>query len=87
MTIAIVRLNGTRVHPPKGSFYVHFDCWRENLQPGVWLPVYVYSQETDLGKELRYKSETRLWGYDLTRPPQAAGMDHHSGGCPRAHPR
>jgi hypothetical protein len=31
----------------------------------MWLPVYVFSQETDLGKELRYKSETRLWGYDL----------------------
>jgi hypothetical protein len=62
---AVVRMNGTRVRPQKGSFYVHFDCWRENLQPGEWLPVYVYSQENDLGKDLRYKSETRLWGYDL----------------------
>jgi hypothetical protein len=62
----IVRLNGTRIHPPRGGFYVHFDCWRENLQPGLWLPVYVYSQETDLGKRLRYKAETRLWGYDLS---------------------
>jgi hypothetical protein len=63
---AIVRLNGTRVHPPHWSFFVHFDCWRENLQPGIWLPVYIYSQESDMGKRLRYKSETRLWGYDLT---------------------
>ena len=63
---AIVRLNGTRVHPPRGSFYVHFDCWRENLQPGVWLPVYIYSQESNMGKRLRYKAVTRLWGYDLT---------------------
>lgn len=62
----IVRLNGTRVHPPGRSFYVHFDCWRENLQPGLWLPVYIYSQETELGKRLRYKAETRLWGYDLS---------------------
>jgi len=62
----IVRLNGVRVHPPHMAFYVHFDCWRENLQPGVWLPVYVYSQESELGKRLRYKAETRLWGYDLT---------------------
>jgi hypothetical protein len=30
------------------------------------MPVYIYSQESDLGKRLRYKSETRLWGYDLT---------------------
>lgn len=63
---AIVRMNGTRLHPPRMRFYVHFDCWRENLQPGVWLPVYIYSQESDLGRRLRYKSETRLWGYDLT---------------------
>jgi hypothetical protein len=63
---SIVRLNGTRVHPTMLTFYVHFDCWRENLQPGVWLPVYVYSQEDDMGKRLRYKAETRLWGYDLT---------------------
>jgi hypothetical protein len=62
---AVVRMNGTRVRPAKGNFYVHFDSWRENLQPGEWLPVYVYSQETDLGKDLRYKSQTRLWGYDL----------------------
>jgi hypothetical protein len=66
----IVRLNGTRVHPTRWKFYVHFDCWRENLQPGVWLPVYVYSQESDMGKRLRYKAETRLWGYDLTAPHQ-----------------
>jgi hypothetical protein len=66
---AIVRVNGTRVRPVKGNFYVHFDCWRENLQPSEWLPVYVYSQETDLGKDLRYKSETRLWGYDLSTHP------------------
>jgi hypothetical protein len=63
---AIVRMNGTRVNPPRLEFYVHFDCWRENLQPGVWLPVYIYSQESDLGKRLRFKAETRFWGYDLT---------------------
>jgi hypothetical protein len=63
---AIVRLKGTRINPPRGEFYVHFDCWRENLQPGLWLPVYVYSQETQLGSRLRYKAETRYWGYDLT---------------------
>jgi hypothetical protein len=63
---AIVRLNGTRINPPRGISYVHFDCWRENLHPGVWLPVYIYSQESDHSKRLRYKSETRLWGYDLT---------------------
>jgi len=62
---AIVRLNGRRINPRRGEFFVHFDCWRENLQPGEWVPVYVYSQESDLGKHLRYKAETRFWGYDL----------------------
>src|ERR1035437_3262176 len=67
---SIVRLNGTRINPPRWSFYIHFDCWRENLQPGMWLPVYVYSQESDRGKRLRYKAETRIWGYDLTARQQ-----------------
>jgi len=68
---AIVRLNGTRINPPRRKFYVHFDCWRENLQPGLWVPVYIYSQESDLGSRLRFKAETRLWGYDLAvHPPQ-----------------
>ena len=63
---AIVRMNGKRINPPRFGFYVHFDCWRENLQPGLWLPVYIYSQESALGKSLRFKGQTRLWGYDLT---------------------
>jgi hypothetical protein len=63
---AIVRLNGRRIHPPHRDLYVHFDSWRENLQPGLWLPVYIYSQESDLDKRLRFRAETRLWGYDLT---------------------
>ncbi|HLY61955.1 MAG TPA: M48 family metalloprotease [Terriglobia bacterium] len=67
---AIVRLNGTRVSPGRNSFYIHFDCWRQNLQPGVWLPVYMYSQEADMGMRLRFKSETRLWGYNLTVHPE-----------------
>jgi hypothetical protein len=68
-----VRLNGTRLNPPHRDFDIHFDCWRENLQPEVWLPVYIYSQDSDLGKQLRYKAETRLWGYDvkLWRKPPA----------------
>ena len=67
---AIVRLNGTRLSPSRFSFYIHFDCWRQNLQPGVWLPVYMYTQEADMGKRLRFKSETRLWGYNLTVHPE-----------------
>ena len=40
-----------------------------NVQPGLWLPAFVFSQESDLkeflGNHVRFKSQTRLWGYDL----------------------
>jgi hypothetical protein len=73
---AIVRLNGKRIRPPHWSYWIHFDCWRENLQPGLWLPVYIYSQESDIGKRLRYKAETRFWGYDLTARHQMQEWTH-----------
>ena len=65
----IVRFNGTYVPHPKYSYYLHFDSWRLNLRPGLWLPAYVYSQESDLRYRgmatLHFKAQTRLWGYDL----------------------
>jgi len=65
----IVRFNGTYYPQPKVSFFFHFDSWRLNLRPGVWLPAYVYSEEanfkTGLTKTLHFKAQTRLWGYDL----------------------
>jgi len=65
----VVRFNGTYAPHPKLSFYLHFDSWRLNLQPGMWLPAYIYSEESDLkyrmAKSLRFKAQTRLWGYDL----------------------
>jgi hypothetical protein len=67
---AIIRLNGTRTNPPHAKFYTHFDSWRQNLRPNEWFPVYIYSEETDLGHRLRYKANTRFWGYDLSAPHQ-----------------
>jgi len=70
----IVRFNGA--YGKSNSFSFHFDSWRENLRPGLWLPVYVYSEEDDLSKEgvphLGFRSQTRLWGYELkaTTPDQ-----------------
>jgi hypothetical protein len=65
----IVRYNGTYYPQPKNGYYLHFDSWRLNLRPGVWLPAYVYSEESDLkyrmSQNLHFKSQTRLWGYDL----------------------
>src|SRR5215475_11639222 len=42
----IVRFNGTYTGHPINSFYMHFDSWRLNLQPGMWLPAYIYSEES-----------------------------------------
>jgi len=70
----IVRFNGA--YGKHNGFTFHFDSWRENLQPGVWLPVYVYSEETNLANygvpRLGFRSQTRLWGYILksTTPEQ-----------------
>jgi hypothetical protein len=67
----LVRFNG--VYTPVAGlngFNLHFDSWRENVQPGLWLPAFVYSQESDLkdflGNQIHFKAQTRLWGYDLT---------------------
>jgi len=65
----IVRLNGTYSNNGNGKYYFHFDSWRLNLQPGVWLPAYVYSEESDMhygvGRATSFKAQTRLWGYNL----------------------
>ena len=67
----IVRFNG--VYTPIAGingFNLHFDSWRLNVQPGLWLPAYVFSQESDLkdflGNNVRFRAQTRLWGYDLS---------------------
>jgi Peptidase family M48 len=65
----IVRYNGTYFPQPRNGYYLHFDAWRLNMRPGVWLPAYIYSEESDLkyrmSQNLHFKSQTRLWGYDL----------------------
>jgi Peptidase family M48 len=65
----IVRFNGTYTPQPKTNFFFHFDSWRLNMRPGTWLPAYIYSEETNLKtgltKNLHFKAQTRLWGYDL----------------------
>ena len=44
----IVRVNGTYSGSSARGRYLHFDTWRLNLQPGLWLPAYVYSEESDI---------------------------------------
>ena len=65
----IVRFNG--VYTPLAGvngFSLHFDSWRLNVQAGLWLPAYVFSEES--GREhsvgvIRFKAQTRLWSYNL----------------------
>jgi Peptidase family M48 len=64
----IVRLNGTYEPQNRGSFFFHFDSWRMNMQPGQWLPAFVYTEEAEtkymMLRKLNMKGQTRLWGYD-----------------------
>ena len=70
----IVRINGTYEPQRSGNFYFHFDSWRMNLQPGLWLPALVYTEDADvkydLVRKIDMKGQTRLWGYDLKHSGQ-----------------
>jgi len=64
----IIRFNGTYSRAKTNQRYFHFDSWRLNLRPGVWLPAYIYSEESEMetgGGKVNLKAQTRLWGYDL----------------------
>ena len=65
----IVRFNGAYSGNGHSSWYFHFDSWRTNVQPGLWLPTFVYSEEKELhyalSKKLDFKAQTRLWGYNV----------------------
>ena len=71
----IVRFNGTFT-PPKSEddskMYFHFDSWRMNVQPGIWLPVAVYVEETHRlkgdEKSIGLRAQTHFWGYALKLP-------------------
>ena len=70
----IVRFNGGYNGGGHTSWYFNFDSWRTNVQPGLWMPSFVYSEEKDLhyalSKKLDFKAQTRLWGYNLSHATQ-----------------
>jgi hypothetical protein len=70
----VVRFNGAYGGGGHTSWYFHFDSWRTNVQQGLWLPSFVYSEERDLhyalAKKLDFKAQTRLWGYNLGHAAQ-----------------
>jgi hypothetical protein len=62
----IVRFNGIYASVMAVNF--HFDSWRLELAPGLWLPAFVYTEEsagTFKQVELRHRGQTRLWGYAI----------------------
>ncbi|MGH9476659.1 MAG: M48 family metalloprotease [Terriglobales bacterium] len=65
----LVRFNGSFWENRYGHPDLHFDSWRVNVRPRVWLPAYIYCEESDLGyglfRHARFQAQTRLWGYDL----------------------
>jgi hypothetical protein len=80
----IVRFNGVFESSDGESkgFNLHFDSWRMNLQPDLWLPALIYSQESELknGNEspVRFRAQTRLWGYSLTNLNHPADFNQAS---------
>jgi hypothetical protein len=70
----IVRFNGAYEGSSRTNYYFHFDSWRVNTGPNLWLPAFIYSEESDLNfalsKRLSFKAQTRLWGYNLGHSAQ-----------------
>src|SRR5216683_1527308 len=70
----IVRFNGAYSGSSRTNYYFHFDSWRVNTGPNLWLPAFIYSEESDLNfalsKRLSFKAQTRLWGYNLGHSAQ-----------------
>jgi len=71
---SIVRFNGTYVQAlaQKGitpERYFHFDSWRVNVGPAMWVPAQIYVEEEGTvgqgGKAgtPRFKAQTRIWDY------------------------
>ncbi len=89
----LVRFNGASRGSEKtlsGAFKrtlsFHMDGWRVNVAPGVWVPSYVYSEETDLNsassskssskskRQVRFKSQTRIWGYQAQNADRTGSL-------------
>ena len=52
------------------EFY-HFDSWRTNIQPDLWLPTSFYVEESDpksTTSTLKFKAINYIWGYSLRVP-------------------
>lgn len=71
---AIVRFNGTYSGHEFSKWNFHFDSWRVNAGPDLWLPAFIYSEQSfatyPIFRSQTYKAQTRLWAYDAGRSRQ-----------------
>jgi hypothetical protein len=72
----VVRFNGdfAGTEEDQKEFY-HFDSWRTNVQPDLWLPTSFYVEESDpksVSRTLKFKAINHIWGYVLKVPPPEA---------------
>lgn len=68
----VVRFNGdfAGTEEDQKEFY-HFDSWRTNVQPDLWLPTSFYVEESDpksVSRTLKFKAINHIWGYVLKVP-------------------
>jgi hypothetical protein len=68
----VVRFNGdfAGTQREQKEFY-HFDSWRTNVQPDLWLPTSFYVEESDpksTTSTLKFKAINYIWGYVLRVP-------------------
>src|SRR5215467_9118763 len=73
----IVRFNGAFGGSSLTSGYFSFDSWRTNVGKNLWLPAFVYSAEGGVNDRKTasiafkpFRSQTRLWGYNLGNAQQ-----------------
>ncbi|MCU1318997.1 MAG: hypothetical protein JWP98_515 [Edaphobacter sp.] len=68
----VVRFNGNFAGSERDhSEYYHFDSWRTNVQPDLWLPTSFYVEESDpksITSTLKFKAINHIWGYVLKVP-------------------
>ena len=65
----IVRFTGMFTSKRLSRRTFHFDSWRLNTLGIMWMPAYIYTQESasqdPTNHNLWFKAQTRIWGYDL----------------------
>ncbi len=62
------------------GLYFHFDSWRQEVSPGLWLPSYTFFDEErhfnegDLTTSFHLRGNIWVWGYQTLAPVHASGL-------------